>query len=241
MRGQEHSPDEMPAWRERILERGRLARSVMKNIFHLPAASLLTLGWIGVDGKFIFYALLCAALLAGCVTVPPAGGPASPPRSALESFRLEGRFSVRQDEQSHSGRLNWRHTADGDELLLSSPFGQGIAEIVATDGQATLRLNDGRVFAAPDAPSLTERALGYRLPLDRLSDWVRGRAAGAEVIERDAPGRPLRLRFEDWRIEYAYDDDGPETPPARIFAERAGAFELKLRIDAWSAPREASP
>jgi outer membrane lipoprotein LolB len=184
-------------------------------------------------GAFRWGALAAAALLAGCAVMPSV----FPSRDALESFRLEGRFSVRQDEQNHSGRLDWRHTADGDELLLSSPFGQGIAEIVATDGQATLRLNDGRVFAAPDTPSLTERVLGYRLPLGLLCDWVRGRAAGAEVIERDAPGRPLRLRFEDWRLEYAYGDDDPQTPPASIFAERADMFELRLRIDAWSTPQ----
>jgi outer membrane lipoprotein LolB len=172
-------------------------------------------------------------LLAGCMIMPPIAS-APPPRDALETFQLEGRFSVRQDEQSHSGRLSWRHTADGDELLLSSPFGQGIAEIVATADRAVLTPSGGQGFAAPDVPSLTERVLGYRLPLRLLCDWVRGRAAGAEVIERDALGRPLRLAFEDWRIEYAYDGDDPRAPPARIFANRAGAFELRVRIDVWS-------
>jgi outer membrane lipoprotein LolB len=178
-------------------------------------------------------ALVCAALLAGCAITPPA----SLPRDALEAFQLEGRFSVRQDEQSHSGRLSWRHAADGDEWLLSSPFGQGIAGIVATDGQAVLTTGDGRSFTAPDVASLTERVLGYRLPLRLLCDWVRGRVSGAEVLERDAPGRPLRLSFEDWRIEYAYDDGDPRAPPAAIFAERSGVFELRLRIDEWRALR----
>jgi outer membrane lipoprotein LolB len=177
---------------------------------------------------------LCAVLLAGCAGLPPTGPP-SPPRHALESFLLEGRFSLRQDEQNYSGRLSWRHTADGDELLLASPFGQGIAEIVATDGQATLTTSDGKVFAAPDAPALTERALGYRLPLAQLSDWVRGQAASVDVVERDALGRPLQLRHEDWRIEYGYDGNDPLALPARLFAERSGTFELRLRIDEWNA------
>ena len=187
--------------------------------------------------------LLCAALLAGCAGMPPAAGPASPSRQALESFLLEGRFSLRQEAQNHAGRLNWRHTAAGDELLLASPFGQGIAEIVATPGQATLTTSDGRTFAASDVPSLTEQVLGYRLPLQRLADWVRGNAAGAEVLARDAQGRPLQLRHEDWRIEYGYDGDDPAALPVRLFAERSGAFELRLRIDGWSAvpAQEESP
>ncbi|MDR1934201.1 MAG: lipoprotein insertase outer membrane protein LolB [Candidatus Accumulibacter sp.] len=167
--------------------------------------------------------------------MPPVDGPARPARGALEAFLLEARFSVRQDEQHHSGRLTWRHTAGGDELLLASPFGQGLAEIVAADGRATLTTSDGQVFAASDVPSLSERVLGYRLPLDHLADWVRGRAADAEVLARDAPGRPLRLRFEDWRIEYAYDGDDPAALPVLLVAGRCEGFELRLRIDQWSA------
>jgi hypothetical protein len=67
--------------------------------------------------------------------------------------------------------------------------------------------------------------------------------ADAEVIERDALGRPLRLRHEDWRIDYAYDDDDPLALPVSVFAERSGTFELRLRIDEWSAlqARENTP
>ena len=86
-----------------------------------------------------------------------------------------------------------------------------------------------------DVPTLTEKVLGYRLPLQRLADWVRGSAAGGEVVEQDAQGRPLRVRLEDWRIEYDYEGDDPEAPPSRLFAERIGSFELRLRIERWTA------
>jgi outer membrane lipoprotein LolB len=183
--------------------------------------------------RFVFHCLFIV-LLAGCAAMSPPTTPTSPARDALEAFQLEGRFSLRQDEQNHSGRLSWRHTARDDQLLLASPFGQGLAEIAAAPGQARLALSDGRVFAAADVPSLTESVLGYRLPLALLTGWIRGRAAGSEAIERDALGRPLRLRHEDWNVEYAYDGDDPEALPASLFAERIGAFELRLRIDEWS-------
>ena len=187
---------------------------------------------------FDLFLFLCAALLAGCAGIAPEGGLALPSRHALESFLLEGRFSLRQGEQSHSGRLDWRHSADGDELLLASPFGQGIAEIVAVDGWATLATADGRRFTATDVASLTGQALGFRLPLDRLADWVRARVADADVLARDAQGRPLRLRADDWRIEYGYDGGAAEALPASVFAGREGAFELRLRIDRWSVAGE---
>lgn len=186
--------------------------------------------------------LLFFLLLAGCATLAP-DGRVSPPRDGLDAFALEGRFSLRQDERSYSGRLSWRHTPAGDELLLSSPLGQGVAEIVVTPAAATLTTSDGKTYSAPDAPTLTQNVLGYRLPLDLLVDWVRGRNAAAEVVERDAQGRALRLRHEDWRIDYGYDSDDPQAPPGRLFAERAGAFELRLRIDEWISvsPKEPAP
>jgi len=184
-------------------------------------------------------AFCCAALLAGCAALPTA----SPLRDEADAFALEGRFSLRQDDKNYSGRLSWRHTAAGDELLLASPFGQGIAGITANAEAATLTTSDGKTYSAPDVQTLTERALGYRLPLSLLVDWVRGRNASAEVVERDAQGRPLRLRHEDWRVDYGYDGDDPAALPGRLFAERLGAFELRLRIDEWIdvPPKETAP
>ena len=65
------------------------------------------------------------------------------------------------------------------------------------------------------------------------------RALGVKHLEY----RNLQLRHEDWRIEYGYDRDDPAALPVRLFAERSGAFELRLRIDGWSAlqVQEESP
>ena len=179
-------------------------------------------------------AALAVVVLSGCAGLPQDEADV-PPRQALGAFQLEGRFSLRQDDQNNSGRIDWRHAADGDRVLLSSPFGQGVAEISAVPGKATLTASDGQVFTAPDVPTLTEQVLGYRLPLQRLADWVRGSTAGGEIVERDKEGRPLQVRHEDWRIEYGYENDDPEAPPSRLFAERIGALELRLRIERWTA------
>ena len=176
-----------------------------------------------------FFLLLCVfALLAGCASTPFS----APPRDMLEDFVLEGRFSLRHEEKNHSGRLRWQHAGARDEVLLSSPFGQGVAEIVADAQGAQLTTSDGRRYAAPDVESLTRDALSYPLPLGRLADWVRARA-GSATVEHDTQGRVQRLRHEGWNIDYAYDDDDPRALPARIIADRAGELELRLRIEAW--------
>jgi outer membrane lipoprotein LolB len=175
--------------------------------------------------------LLLTVLLGACAALP--GAPGEPPeRDALSDFSLEGRFSLRHEDKNYSGRLSWRHRGSDDELLLSSPFGQGLAEIVSAPQGARLTLSDGKTYAAANAEMLTQQVLGYPLPLSRLTDWVRGRAAGGE-LERDAFGRVLQLRHEAWKIDYDYADDDRLAPPSRIFAESAGGIELRLRIDQW--------
>jgi outer membrane lipoprotein LolB len=184
-------------------------------------------------------AALGAIVLAGCAApalVPPDA--TAPARDTLDAFAIEGRFTLRQQQTSYSGRLSWRHAGDtaaggeGDEILLASPFGQGIAQISASAAGAQLVTSDGKVYAASDSEQLTRDVLGYPLPLAQLADWLRGRGPGD--FTRDAAGRPLRLLSADWRIDYEYDSDDAQALPARLFAQRADGAEFRLRIDEWS-------
>ena len=181
-------------------------------------------------------AALALAFVAACSTLPAPSGSPLVTRGVADAFSLDGRFSLRQEERNTSGKISWRHAGASDNLLLSSPFGQGMAEIVADARGATLTTSDGRVFAAEDVETLTRQTLGYGLPLGLLVDWVRARAPAADVDARDALGRPLRLRRDVWRVAYDYDSDDAQALPVRIVAERLGEFELRLRVDAWDAP-----
>ena len=142
---------------------------------------------------------------------------------------------MRHENKNYSGKLSWRHQGADNTLLLSSPFGQGMAEITTSDGGARLTTSDGKLYTAANAETLTQQVLGYPLPLTQLTDWVRGRDNASGLAERDTQGRPLRLRYQDWRIEYGYDGDGPTAAPSRIFAERSGGLELRLKIDEWTS------
>ena len=187
-----------------------------------------------VPPLFCIIPVLALCLMVGCASLPASPMAGLPQRDQIEAFSLQGRFSLRQDERSHSGRLSWQHGEDGDRVLLASPFGQGLAELSIGPHGATLRSSDGALHSAADAESLTRQVLGYPLPIRRLADWIRARIAPADNPSLDRFSRPERLNSDGWQIEYGYDSEDPQALPARIFALGAEGVELRLRIDEWN-------
>jgi outer membrane lipoprotein LolB len=173
---------------------------------------------------------LCAAaalsLLAACAApsfLLPAGE---------AEFELAGRIAARYRDDAGSGGIAWRHGARGDEMLLTSPLGQGIARLVRTGDEVVLTTQDGREFRATDAETLTEQVLGFRVPLLGLADWVRGRAAPAPapaLRDLDAAGRLALLEQSGWRIEYLEYQGGL---PSRLRLTYPG-LELRLAVSEW--------
>lgn len=147
--------------------------------------------------------LLLAALLAACAQVE-----IKPPEGPLE-FSFTGRIAARYGKESFTGNVAWRHARSGDELLISTPTGQGVAQIVRQGDAVLLKTAEPREYRDSDPEALTERVLGFRIPIDGLADWVQGKpspqleARGwkVEYQERDAQGRPTRMRLTYEGIE----------------------------------------
>ena len=175
---------------------------------------------------------LCAAaatlLLAACAA------PGFLVPAADAEFELTGRIAVRYRDDAGSGNIAWRHGARSDELLLTTPLGQGMARIVRVGDVVTLTTQDGRELRAADAEALTEQALGFRLPLAGLAAWVRGRAEPKPAAEptrerRDTEGRLAELEQSGWRIQYL---EYAAALPSRMTLNYPG-LELRLAISEW--------
>ena len=155
------------------------------------------------------------------------------PRAPGESyeFELTARFAASYRNEAASGNLLWRHRAARDEVMLSSPFGQGLARISRDGESVTLVAGDDKRYSAADAETLTEQVLGFRLPLRGLTDWVRARPAtdAPAQAEYAQDGRLLSLEQHGWRIEYmAYEG----IQPKRLKLIYPG-LELRLAITEW--------
>ena len=169
---------------------------------------------------------MAAAVL---VAAACAQAPLKPP--AAVEFELLGRIAARYGSDAFTGNVNWRHAGGGDEMLISTPLGQGVARIVREADAVELTTAEGKSYRAPDAESLTERTLGFRLPLEGLADWVQGRpSANAPArVDRGADGRLRSLEQRGWKVEYQqYAGDRPS-----LMRLGYQGIDLRLAISQW--------
>ena len=146
-------------------------------------------------------------------------------------FDLSGRLAARYGDESLSASVAWRHGRLRDEMLLSTPLGQGLARITREGDSVTLRTAEPREYRAADAESLTAQVLGFRLPLRGLAQWVQARpaAGSAALTELSQDGKLRTLEQDGWTIEYQ-EYDG--RLPSRLRLTYPG-IELRLAISQW--------
>lgn len=121
-------------------------------------------------------AFAVALLAAGCAT--PVAPPSEP---GVRPTSWSGRFAARwletadpPREQTASGRFLLCAVDQRTELHVYSPFGQTIARAAAGPRGASLETADGARHEAESPEALTERVLGWRIPVGRLPAWLAG-------------------------------------------------------------------
>ena len=156
--------------------------------------------------------VLLAAFLAACAQVE-----LKPPEGPLE-FSLAGRIAARSGKEAFTGNIAWRHARGGDEMLITTPTGQGVAQIIRQGDAVVLKTSEPREYRAADSEELTERVLGFRLPIEGLAETVQGKPSPS-------------LEGRGWKVEYQEFD--AQRRPTRLRLTNAGA-EVRLAIHQWN-------
>ncbi len=156
--------------------------------------------------------------------------PPRPSRQDIAAFTIEARIYVRQGEKFSNARLSWQHQAERDEILVTGPFGQGIAELVRDAAGVRMTGADHKEIVARDWNTLTEKIFGIALPLNEIARWLPANVAGAE---NDALGHPVQAEEQGWHIAWpAYESDAANALPKALSLQR-GDIEVRLKIDQW--------
>lgn len=160
-------------------------------------------------------AALAMACLAGCASLaPPVAGD-----------RLTGRLAVSvegQAQRSFSSAFELSGSAERGRLVLTSPLGLQVGRAEWSPGRA--ELDDGRERRSyADLEDLASQALGERVPIAALFDWLRGRPTAG------VPSEPQPGGFEQlgWRVDVSGRDQG------RVEARRVAGpvVSVRARLD----------
>jgi outer membrane lipoprotein LolB len=157
-------------------------------------------------------ALAALAVMTGCATqqIPHSEG----------TQVLSGRLSVRVDSEpprALSAAFELSGSAREGAMALTSPLGNTLAQARWKPGDVVLQ-TPGSSQRYPDLDTMAEQALGERVPLAALFDWLRGRPWPGARSEALADGEPGFSQL-GWRVSLARYAEGwvearRDAPPA---------------------------
>ena len=185
-------------------------------------------------------------LLASCASLTKVNVPANTASQALyqqhlksistiQQFTLKGRIGVQTDGKGFSGSLHWQHDHANDNIAFYSPLGSQVASISKTADKVVLEEAKGNSISAADAETLTQNALGWKLPLAGLADWSLGRPTRSADQDStwDNQGKLTTLKQDGWEIEYQnYVENNGIFLPSKILL-KSQKVNLKLLVEQW--------
>ncbi len=153
-------------------------------------------------------------------------------------WKFDGRFSIRiesgKSSEGGSGNLSWRQNADTLEIGFYGAFGRGAWQLRANSEFAELSLADGRVVKGVDVAAIIKAELGWDIPIENFSLWLRGMPGNfSRVNSRDSSGRPESITHQAWQVKYlSWMQVEAYYLPKKIELTAPGR-KLKLSVKNW--------
>ena len=160
--------------------------------------------------------------------------------SGLEGWALRGRLAVSDEKDGGSGTLRWQQSAGDNRLDFHGALGRGAWVLESDDESARLQMADGRVYKDRSLKGLVESQLGWSVPVDDLSWWVRGLEAPGGTDQRNMgeDGELTELKQSGWVIEFTrYREHSGVLLPGKLVA-RQDDKTVKLAVREWILDRE---
>jgi len=148
-------------------------------------------------------------------------------------FSIHGRLAARHGTEGVSANFRWRHDGDRDSLELVSPLGQTIARMSGSPGKVELERSNGTHEVAQNWEALTQRGLGWTLPVSGLASWIQGSPHPGSASRAETQSEPMVLRQDGWMIVYSAAIETPVGPrPSRLTLSYP-EVEVRLAVDEW--------
>ena len=176
------------------------------------------------SSKYKFLTVMSAALiLAACSTVAPRMGDWRE-QGSVEDFNADGRMAVKMNDKGSYANFDWTYQNGVQTIDVNTPLGSTVGQL-CQDSRGVLAVNsNGEVFEAGSAQELSERLLGYALPVQYLNVWSQGQWVKGVPHQIDPQGR---LQQFEWTISRSLKPDGS---PRELLLE-SSRLTLRLIFD----------
>lgn len=200
--------------------------------------------------KRIFLVLLAFVLLQACdqTRVPQATTEWDDPLwqahykelKPIQAYSLKGRIGISQPQESFSSNFRWQQNAYKDfDFRMYGAFGNTYVLMNSKPNWTTLETGDEQFFEGPDASELIVQTMGWPLPLNYLSDWVKGvpTGVGRDQIKINADGTLQSLSYQSehrlFQVNFEkYRQFNDKMMPTKIKILES-ANKLTLSIRSW--------
>ena len=193
--------------------------------------------------KYLSLIAICAATLSGCAQLPQEIPKLSPQLRSkylnqLQTWQATGKVGVSDQHQGHNVSLEWQQDQTKYNIHFWGPFASGSARIIGKPGQVTLTTSEGQKFTGTEPESLMFENLGWDLPFNGLTYWIKGMSSpySAPTLKKfDQYNQLQTLQQDGWLIDYqSYTVYGKITLPEKINLTN-GKLKIKLIIKEWQS------
>lgn len=165
--------------------------------------------------------------------------------ASLKPWRAQGSLVVDSKQQGViNASFTWLARETGFDIRLIGPLGLNTYRI--TEDAASARvIGDNQEFNGRSAEALLLDAIGVRVPLHNMQDWVVGLPGNASNVQRDNQGRIRKMVVTDadqsrWSVSFErYGKvDALDLPKLILVSSRD--VEIRLAIRSWARPEIAA-
>ena len=144
-------------------------------------------------------------LLAACQTTPIKPSTwQSGSRDAL-NFNASGRLAVKQNDKGSYANFDWDSNGKMQQLSVNTPLGNTVGELCQDSSGVVATASNGETYQAATANELSERLMGFAIPVESLDLWAHGYYADNQPHTVDEQGRLLQA---GWKIERQVGGEG---------------------------------
>jgi outer membrane lipoprotein LolB len=200
---------------------------------------------------FPVFALVCLGILLNSCTLQPVHDVKSATTpvnwidhqrsmSALERWHINAKIGYRTATDGGIAWLDWRKNGANFKILVHGPVGAGVVELSGDNNFVTLRRPEASDMTAQSIEALSNYLLGWQLPVDEISYWLRGIPAPqlqTGDTEFNQQGLLENFRQSGWQITLSrYRSSPVGLLPGKLVASKNDlSFTLLVKVQDFTA------